>query len=55
MAKKFGASWITASIGDGANDVTMIMEAHVGIGVRGREGSSAIRASDFGINQFKDL
>ena len=29
------------AIGDGANDVNMILEAHVGIGVQGREGSQA--------------
>jgi P-type E1-E2 ATPase len=26
------------SIGDGANDVAMITEAHVGVGIRGLEG-----------------
>lgn len=31
--------WITLAIGDGANDVPMIMEAHIGIGVRGKEGT----------------
>jgi phospholipid-transporting ATPase len=29
---------ITLAIGDGANDVNMITEAHVGIGLRGIEG-----------------
>lgn len=28
----------TLSIGDGANDVSMITEAHVGVGIRGLEG-----------------
>ena len=28
----------TLSIGDGANDVAMIMKAHVGVGISGREG-----------------
>ena len=32
LAKKHG-KWITLSIGDGANDVPMIMEAHIGVGV----------------------
>ena len=36
---KVGQKWITLSIGDGANDVPMIMEAHIGIGVRGKEGT----------------
>jgi len=38
LTKKKG-SWITLSIGDGANDVPMIMEAHIGVGVRGKEGT----------------
>jgi magnesium-transporting ATPase (P-type) len=29
----------TLAIGDGANDVTMILEAHVGIGLMGKEGN----------------
>ena len=28
------------AIGDGANDVNMITEAHIGIGLRGVEGSN---------------
>ena len=38
MIKKFfGGRKITMSIGDGFNDVNMIQEAHVGIGIRGAE------------------
>jgi P-type E1-E2 ATPase len=33
---------ITAAIGDGANDVSMIKEAHVGIGLYGHEGLRAV-------------
>jgi magnesium-transporting ATPase (P-type) len=33
----------------------MIQEAHVGVGIRGKEGLQAARASDFQINAFKDL
>ena len=33
------SKWITLSIGDGANDVPMIMEAHIGIGISGKEGT----------------
>ena len=29
----------TLAIGDGANDVNMINAAHVGIGIRGKEGA----------------
>lgn len=29
----------TLSIGDGANDVSMILQAHVGVGILGKEGA----------------
>ncbi|KAL4432773.1 hypothetical protein ABPG74_011594 [Tetrahymena malaccensis] len=45
----------TLAIGDGANDVNMITAAHVGIGIEGVEGQQAARASDYSINQFKEL
>ncbi|KAG2462400.1 AT11B ATPase, partial [Polypterus senegalus] len=40
---------ITLAIGDGANDVSMIQEAHVGIGIMGKEGRQAVRNSDYAI------
>ena len=40
----------TLSIGDGANDVPMIMSAAVGVGIAGKEGLAAARASDFSIS-----
>ena len=46
---------ICIAIGDGANDVPMIMQAHIGIGIRGLEGTQAVRTSDFAINQFSHL
>lgn len=46
---------ITLSIGDGANDVPMIQGAHVGIGIRGKEGSASVQASDMAISQFHFL
>ena len=46
---------ITLAIGDGANDVGMITEANVGIGIQGKEGTQAARASDFSIKQFSHL
>lgn len=46
---------ITLGIGDGANDVGMIMEAHVGIGISGKEGMQAVNSSDFAIAQFRFL
>lgn len=54
MVKK-GAKKITLSIGDGANDVSMIQAAHVGVGISGMEGMQAVMASDFAIAQFRYL
>ncbi|XP_040867598.1 phospholipid-transporting ATPase 3 isoform X2 [Glycine max] len=54
MVKK-GAQKITLSIGDGANDVSMIQAAHVGVGISGMEGMQAVMASDFAIAQFRYL
>ena len=38
MVKARKPNKITLAIGDGANDVAMIMKAHVGVGIAGREG-----------------
>ena len=46
---------VTLSIGDGANDVSMIQEAHVGIGIEGVEGAQAVRASDYSFVEFRAL
>ncbi len=46
---------MTAAIGDGANDVSMIQEADVGIGIFGKEGRNAARAADFAFARFKFL
>ena len=43
------------SIGDGANDVGMIMESDVGIGIQGKEGVEASRASDYSLPEFSYL
>ena len=53
--KKFDKNAITLAIGDGGNDVSMIMEAHLGIGIYGEEGMRAVQASDFAIGEFKFL
>lgn len=42
----------TAAIGDGGNDVSMILAANVGIGVEGLEGKQAAMAADFSITKF---
>ena len=41
------------AIGDGANDVDMILEANVGVGIAGAEGVQAANASDYSIGRFK--
>jgi hypothetical protein len=46
---------ITLAIGDGANDVSMIKSAHIGVGISGQEGQQAVLASDFSIGQFRFL
>ncbi|XP_069825818.1 phospholipid-transporting ATPase VB isoform X2 [Dendropsophus ebraccatus] len=46
---------MTLSIGDGANDVSMIQCADVGIGISGQEGMQAVMSSDFAISRFKHL
>ena len=46
---------ITLAIGDGANDVSMITAASVGVGISGLEGLQAARASDYSIAQFRFL
>ena len=50
-----GAGKVTLSIGDGANDVSMIQAAHVGVGISGQEGMQAVMAADFSIAQFRYL
>ncbi|OJJ01405.1 hypothetical protein ASPVEDRAFT_40983 [Aspergillus versicolor CBS 583.65] len=43
------------AIGDGANDVSMIQAAHVGVGISGVEGLQAARSADVSIAQFRYL
>jgi len=45
----------TLCIGDGANDVPMILQAHVGVGIAGVEGSQAVNNADFALCKFRDL
>lgn len=58
---------VTLAVGDGANDVSMIKTAHIGVGisgavlfielnsVAGQEGMQAVLASDYSIGQFRYL
>uniref|UniRef100_T1K886 Phospholipid-transporting ATPase n=1 Tax=Tetranychus urticae TaxID=32264 RepID=T1K886_TETUR len=46
---------VTLAIGDGANDVSMIKMAHIGVGISGQEGMQAVLSSDFALAQFRFL
>ena len=52
---KGGLDVMTLSIGDGANDVAMIQEADIGVGIAGEEGRQAAMSSDYAIGQFRFL
>ena len=52
LLKEHG-NMVVCAIGDGANDVAMIQEAPVGIGISGREGRQACNVSDYEIGQFR--
>lgn len=55
MMKHDDPSMITLAIGDGANDVSMILQADIGVGIFGKEGNRAVDSSDFAIYEFKYL
>ncbi|XP_072242160.1 phospholipid-transporting ATPase ID isoform X2 [Leuresthes tenuis] len=46
---------VTLAVGDGANDVSMIKTAHIGVGISGQEGMQAVLASDYSFAQFRYL
>ena len=50
LVKKNSKALLLA-IGDGANDVSMIQAAHVGVGISGEEGLQAVNSSDYAIAQ----
>ncbi|KAF5745314.1 hypothetical protein HS088_TW07G00898 [Tripterygium wilfordii] len=52
---KEGTGKITLAIGDGANDVGMLQEADIGVGISGVEGMQAVMSSDIAIAQFRYL
>ncbi|KAM7493378.1 hypothetical protein LguiB_027987 [Lonicera macranthoides] len=45
----------TLAVGDGGNDVRMIQQADIGVGISGREGLQAARAADYSIGRFRFL
>ncbi|GAA6022484.1 hypothetical protein JCM10207_008529, partial [Rhodosporidiobolus poonsookiae] len=52
---KDGKNAMTLAIGDGANDVAMIQEAHIGVGIAGLEGAQASMSADYAVGQFRFL
>jgi phospholipid-transporting ATPase len=55
LVKKYKKDSISLAIGDGANDVSMIQAAHIGVGISGVEGLQAAQSADFAIAQFRFL
>ena len=55
MMKHFDKEGVSLAVGDGGNDVSMIMEAHIGIGIHGEEGMRAVQSADFAVGEFKIL
>jgi phospholipid-transporting ATPase len=55
LVKKYKKDSISLAIGDGANDVSMIQAAHIGVGISGVEGLQAARSADVAIAQFRFL
>ncbi|XP_044503921.1 probable phospholipid-transporting ATPase 8 [Mangifera indica] len=53
LVKRTGKT--TLAVGDGANDVGMLQEADIGVGISGVEGMQAVMSSDFSIAQFHYL
>ena len=54
LIKKYKEA-VCLAIGDGANDVSMIKAADIGVGISGQEGMQAVLASDYSIAQFRSV
>lgn len=50
-----GLGAMCMAVGDGANDISMIQEADIGIGINGKEGAQAVMSADYAIGQFRFL
>lgn len=55
LVRTFTKGAVTLAIGDGANDVSMIVTAHVGVGLSGKEGAQAAATADVAIAEFRYL
>lgn len=53
MIKKRKDEPVTLSVGDGANDIGMLHEAQIGIGISGKEGRHAANNADFAVAEFR--
>lgn len=53
QASRYLPGTVSLGVGDGANDVGMIITANVGVGICGKEGVQAERAADFAIGEFR--
>jgi len=52
---KKGLGAMCLAVGDGANDISMIQEADIGVGISGKEGAQAVMSADYAIGQFRFL
>ena len=52
LIKKESKGVKTLAIGDGANDVNMIIQAHIGVGILSKEGNQASSFADYSIPEF---
>lgn len=55
LVRQLGKPAVTLAIGDGANDGPMIIAAHVGVGVRGKEGRQPVQASDVAVSGTRSV
>jgi P-type E1-E2 ATPase len=53
--RNYNANNVVLAIGDGTNDVGMILQSNVGVSVSSRESTRAESVSDFGISTFSHL
>src|SRR3546814_20253327 len=55
LVRTFHPATITLAVGDGANDVSKIRAASVGVGISGQEGMQAVRSADYAVQRVSDL
>lgn len=48
-----GSVPVIAAVGDGGNDVAMLLQANIGVGIYGKEGREAARAGDYSLPGFR--